>query len=131
MPRAGVAEARAGAHSTAPTTATAAALLRKNTLPPPSSVVPARVRVQRHRQKVETPQRPEQFAPEFLELVPAFPGPLTNGWHGEDLYAEICAKDGAEAVTLHPDRTLFLSWPPYAQDVGARILMAYKGVRVI
>lgn len=56
---------------------------------------------------------------------------ITNGWHGDDLYAEICAKDGAEAVALHPDRTLFLSWPPYDQDVGARILMAYNGKRVI
>jgi hypothetical protein len=55
----------------------------------------------------------------------------TNGWHGEDLYAEICAKDGAEAAALYPDRTLFLSWPPYEQDVGTRILMAYKGNRVI
>jgi hypothetical protein len=34
-------------------------------------------------------------------------------------------------VTLHPGRTLFLSWPPFQQDVGARILMAYKGNRVI
>ena len=55
---------------------------------------------------------------------------LTNGWHGDDLYAEICAKDCAEAVALHPDRTLLLSWPPHGQDVGARILMAYKGKRV-
>jgi hypothetical protein len=56
---------------------------------------------------------------------------VTNGWHGDDLYAEVCAKDGAEAVALHPDRTLFLSWPPFARDVGAHILMAYKGKRVI
>lgn len=56
---------------------------------------------------------------------------VTNGWHGEDLYAEVCAKDGAEAVALHPDRTLFLSWPPFQQDVGARILMAYTGTRLI
>ncbi|HUE33918.1 MAG TPA: hypothetical protein VMQ38_13780 [Mycobacterium sp.] len=56
---------------------------------------------------------------------------LTNGWHGADLHAEICAKDCAEAVALHPGRTLFLSWPPHGQDVGARILMAYKGNRVI
>ncbi|OIN80619.1 hypothetical protein K3U93_09125 [Mycobacterium malmoense] len=55
----------------------------------------------------------------------------TNGWHGDDLYAEISAKDGAEAVALHPDRTLFLSWPPHAQDVGARIVLAYEGKRVI
>jgi hypothetical protein len=56
---------------------------------------------------------------------------VTNGWHGEDLYAEVRAKDGAEAVALHPDRTLFLSWPPFAQDVGTRILRAYQGKRVI
>jgi hypothetical protein len=54
-----------------------------------------------------------------------------NGWHGDDLYARVCAKDCADAVTLHPDRTLFLSWPPFAQDVGARILAAYQGKRVI
>ena len=34
-------------------------------------------------------------------------------------------------MTLHPDRTLFLSWPPHSQDVGARILLAYQGKRVI
>jgi hypothetical protein len=54
-----------------------------------------------------------------------------NLWHGEDLYAGVRPKDCAEAAALHPDRTLFLSWPPYAQDVGARILMAYQGSRVI
>ena len=56
---------------------------------------------------------------------------LTNGWHGEDLYTEVCAKDCAEAAALHPERTLFLSWPPFQEDVGARILMAYKGIRII
>lgn len=30
---------------------------------------------------------------------------LTNGWHGDDLYAEICAKDCTEAVAHNPDRT--------------------------
>ncbi len=55
----------------------------------------------------------------------------TNGWHGEDLHSEVSEKDCAEAAALHPDRTLFLSWPPYAQDVGARILTAYKGRRLI
>jgi hypothetical protein len=54
-----------------------------------------------------------------------------NGWHGDDLYAGVCAKDCAEAAALHSDRTLFLSWPPYAMDVGARILTAYQGKRVI
>lgn len=56
---------------------------------------------------------------------------VTNGWHDVDLYAEVCAKDCAEAAALHPDRTLFLSWPPHGQDVGTRVLTAYKGERVI
>jgi hypothetical protein len=47
------------------------------------------------------------------------------------LYADVCAKDCADAVALYPARTLFLSWPPHERDVGARILMAYKGERVI
>ena len=55
----------------------------------------------------------------------------TNGWHGDDLYAEVRAKDCAEAAALHPDRTLMLSWPPHGQDVGARTLFGYKGNRVI
>ena len=55
----------------------------------------------------------------------------TNGWHGNDLHVGVRAKDCVEGVALHPDRTLFLSWPPHGQDVGARILMAYKGNRVI
>lgn len=56
---------------------------------------------------------------------------VTNGWHDKDLYAEVGAKDSAEAVAMHPDRTLFLSWPPHGQDVGARTLTAYNGNRVI
>ena len=56
---------------------------------------------------------------------------VTNGWHAEDLYARVGPKDCVEAVALHPDRTLFLSWPPYAQGVGARIVAAYQGNRII
>ncbi|HTX95945.1 MAG TPA: hypothetical protein VME67_14445 [Mycobacterium sp.] len=56
---------------------------------------------------------------------------VANGWHGSDLYAQVCAKDCAEAAARHPDRTLFLSWPPHGQDVGARILLAYSGNHVI
>jgi hypothetical protein len=54
-----------------------------------------------------------------------------NGWHGDDLHTEVRAKDCAEAVALHPDRTLLLSWPPHGQDVGTRIVMAYAGNRII
>ena len=34
-------------------------------------------------------------------------------------------------MTLHPDRAQFLCWPPYAQGVGARIVTAYQGNRII
>src|SRR6201999_1923172 len=54
-----------------------------------------------------------------------------NGWHSEDLHAGVRALDCVEAVALHPDRTLLLSWPPHGQAVGARTLTAYKGERVI
>jgi hypothetical protein len=56
---------------------------------------------------------------------------ITNGWHGDDLYAQVRAKDCADAVVLHLDRTLFLAWPPHGQDVGTRTLAAYRGARVI
>lgn len=55
----------------------------------------------------------------------------SDEWHGDTAYAWIRAKDCAEAAALHPDRTLFLSWPPHGEDVGARTLLAYKGKRVI
>ncbi len=54
-----------------------------------------------------------------------------DGWHGESRYAEVRAGDGADAAALHPDRTPFLSGPPYAQDVGARILTTYRGDHII
>lgn len=57
--------------------------------------------------------------------------PGTNHFHeGAPLYSTVEPLDGAEAVKLHPDRTLFLSWPPM-DDAGARILAAYAGDRVI
>lgn len=57
--------------------------------------------------------------------------PGTNTYHeGVPLYCTVEKLDGAEAVKLHADRTLFLSWPPM-DDAGTRILRAYKGSRVI
>ncbi|OBF59160.1 hypothetical protein A5787_22025 [Mycobacterium sp. 852002-50816_SCH5313054-b] len=55
----------------------------------------------------------------------------SDKWHGDHAYVRISAKDCAEAMALHPDRTLFLSWPPLGEDVGARTLLAYRGSRVI
>ncbi|MGO9155825.1 hypothetical protein [Mycobacterium sp.] len=35
------------------------------------------------------------------------------------------------SVAENMARFLFLSWPPYAQGVGARIVAAYQGNRII
>jgi hypothetical protein len=57
--------------------------------------------------------------------------PGTSTYHeGVPLYCTVEKLDGAEAVKLHTDRTLFLSWPPM-DDAGTRILRAYQGGRVI
>lgn len=57
--------------------------------------------------------------------------PSTNTYHeGVPLYCAVEQLDGAEAVKLHADRTLLLSWPPM-DDAGTRILQAYEGDRVV
>jgi hypothetical protein len=40
-------------------------------------------------------------------------------------------KADAEIAAQHPDRTLFLCWPPYGQDVASRALRSYQGDTVI
>ena len=34
-------------------------------------------------------------------------------------------------MTVHPDRTLLLAWPPYDDPIGEKALTAYAGTRVI
>ena len=50
---------------------------------------------------------------------------------GSTPWYPIGTSDGATASAAHPDRTLLLSWPPYGEPVGADILAAYTGSRVI
>jgi hypothetical protein len=58
--------------------------------------------------------------------------PDDNRWHGgSPVHVPVTGLDAVEAVTQHPDRTLLLSWPPYSTDIGARVLKAYQGSRVI
>ena len=57
--------------------------------------------------------------------------PGTNHYHdGQPLHGTVKQLTGVDAVRLHPDRTLFLSWPPMDES-GADILDAYPGDRVI
>ncbi len=58
--------------------------------------------------------------------------PVGNHWHkGADLHAPVVAMEAVDAVALHPDRTLFLSWPPYDKPDGADTIRAYRGDRLI
>lgn len=57
--------------------------------------------------------------------------PGANHYHeGQPLHCTVEMLGGVEAVRLHADRTLFLSWPPMDAS-GADILRAYQGDRVI
>jgi hypothetical protein len=58
--------------------------------------------------------------------------PGSNPWHRDEaLWTEVVEMDGADAAAKHADRTLILAWPPYGEDVGTRVLRAYRGERVI
>lgn len=57
--------------------------------------------------------------------------PGINTYHADQpMHCTIRALAGVDAVRMHADRTLFLSWPPM-DEAGAEILNAYAGSRVI
>lgn len=59
-------------------------------------------------------------------------GSQHNHYHkGQESHAPVMKGRAVETVTVHADRTLLLSWPPYDDSIGARTLRAYKGDRVI
>lgn len=45
---------------------------------------------------------------------------------GEHTYHEIL-RGGPEKAALHPDKVLFLCWPPYDDDMAVNCLRAYQG----
>src|SRR5947207_7583559 len=49
---------------------------------------------------------------------------LVKTWHPVQ-------QGGPEVLTEHPDRTLFLCWPPYASDFAHQCLNAYQGQRFV
>lgn len=58
--------------------------------------------------------------------------PGTNHWHdGQPLWAPVAAAPAVDAVAAHPDRTLFLAWPPYDRPDGVDTVRAYAGQRLI
>jgi hypothetical protein len=65
------------------------------------------------------------------DVVASDKAPAANQWCGPALHVPVAEVDGAEAVTAHADRTLLLSWPPYDDPAGARIVRAYGGDRIV
>jgi hypothetical protein len=67
-----------------------------------------------------------------VDVVNSDEAPGDNYWHGGwPLHTTVAELDGVEAVKAHPDRTLFLSWPPANSSVATCIVRAYTGRRVI
>lgn len=61
------------------------------------------------------------------------PDLVKNRYHPSGItHSPVLQRDAVEAVTvLGEDRTLFLSWVPYEDPIGAKVLLAYTGCRVI
>ncbi len=55
-------------------------------------------------------------------------GSAPNAHHpGRHTWTEVRAADAVAAVRAHPDRTLFLCWPPFDDEAGYRAVRAYRG----
>jgi hypothetical protein len=61
------------------------------------------------------------------------PDLVENFWHKAGVtHCPVLQSDGVDAVTTQgTGRTLFLSWPPYDQPIGAQVVAAYPGNRLI
>jgi len=58
------------------------------------------------------------------------PGLGHNGFHSLMMHTEV-HYGGAPIAALHPDRTLFLCWPPYSNRMAANALRQYHGDTLI
>lgn len=54
-----------------------------------------------------------------------------NRWHHSPGTFYTVAKADAEVAARHPERTLFLCWPPFGTDVASRAVRAYRGETVV
>lgn len=59
-----------------------------------------------------------------FDIKPFENGQAANAWFN-------VVQGGPEKAALHPDKTLFLSWPPYAESMASDALQAYTGNTVI
>jgi hypothetical protein len=54
-----------------------------------------------------------------------------NRWHaGQPTWSQV-RPGGVKRLRLHPDRTLFLCWPPDDEPMGIESLTAYPGLTVV
>lgn len=66
------------------------------------------------------------------DIEPPTPGSSANHWHSDvHLHWPVLRANATDAVIVHSDRTLLLSWPPYNTSLGVNVLRAYEGDRVI
>jgi len=65
------------------------------------------------------------------DVAPAGSG-ITNEWHRDPPWTDMVQMDGVYAVQRAArERSLLLSWPPYGDPIGAQVLSAYTGDRVV
>ena len=67
-----------------------------------------------------------------IDVVCCDASPGENKWHkGAALWVPVPQNWAEVAVDEHPDRVLFLSWPPYGEPSAWRTLREFKGDRLI
>jgi hypothetical protein len=59
------------------------------------------------------------------------PNVAANNWHRGGVWTTVAARDAVEAVRGSAGRTLLLSWPPYDDPTGAKVIEAYAGDRIV
>jgi len=65
------------------------------------------------------------------DVTPPTAASKANHWHAEtNTWTEVLQGNTDEAAK-HPERTLFLCWPPYDTAMGVWALKAYKGNTVV
>lgn len=63
------------------------------------------------------------------------PGSVANMWHKSGvMHAPVKAMDAVDAVKIYEagmDRVLLLAWPPYEHPIGAQVVEAFPGDRIV
>lgn len=66
------------------------------------------------------------------DLNPPAHDPKVNQWHREGTHLMVDQRDAVDAVTsADATRSLLLSWPPYDNPIGAEVVSAFRGDRIV